>query len=39
MRDSLGDIEGQGGEAILVEVDFLVVGNLANLTVGGSQVS
>lgn len=38
MRDSLGDIESQGCEAIFVEVDFLVVWNLANLTVeeGGS---
>ncbi len=28
--DALGDVEDDGGEAVLVEVDFLVVGDLAD---------
>lgn len=39
VRDSFSDVESQGCEAILVEVDFLIVWNLANITVRGSSIS
>lgn len=39
VRDSFGDVESQGCEAISVEVDFLIVWNLANIAVGGSKLS
>ena len=39
MRDSLGDVENQGCEAILVKVDFLVVWYLANIAVGDGELA
>ena len=39
MRNSLSDVKSQGCKAILVQVDFLVVWHLANLTVEGMGVS
>ena len=32
--DALEDVEDDGGEAVLVEVDFLVVGDLADVAGG-----
>ena len=39
VRDSFSDVESQGCEAIFVEVDFLIVWNLANVTVRGTGIS
>lgn len=39
VRNSFSDVESQGCEAVFVEVDFLVVWNLANIAVGGSRLS
>lgn len=35
--DALGDVEDDAGEAVFVEVDFLVVGHLADGAVGVSS--
>lgn len=39
VRDSFSDVKSQGCEAIFVEVDFLIVWNLANITVRGNSIS
>ena len=35
LANSLSDVEDDAGEAVLVDVDFLVVGDLPELAVGG----
>lgn len=36
MRDTLGDVESKGGEAVGVEIHFLIVGYLPN---GAGRIS